>query len=318
MKITISGLILLVLFSAAPLAAQRQTQSAAESELLRYIRGESADPACGVCLSTARRHLEDSAREKLSKRAAGMAKVPAGEYKIGAEKGKGEPDELPRHAVRLDAFYLDTREVTIAEYQDFVKATRGNQPEWAKPGGKFNLETGKDKYYRRLEGLIKSCPSCPVFGVFWEDADAYCRWKNKRLPTEAEWEAAAAAGSPNKYSFGDSDADAGDFSWSETNSGEIPHKAGSKGPNALGLYDMHGNVWEWVQDFYGKTYYEGSPKKNPKGPETGRDHVIRGGSWASAADEMAVTNRASYTKANDDIGFRCAVSESDLLREPGR
>lgn len=315
MKTTISGLILhtaLALFSAAPLAAQRQDQAAAQSELLKYMRSGGADPACGACLSAANRHFEDITLKKLLKKAAGMVKVPAGEYKIGAEKGRGQQDEMPRHAVWLDAFYLDKQEVTIAEYRGFVQATGGNYPEWAKPGGKLNLETGTDKHYRRLEGLIQNCPSCPVFGVFWEDADAYCRWKGRRLPTEAEWEAAAAAGSPNKYAFGDSEADAGNFAWSEANSGEMPHKAASKGPNALGLHDMHGNVWEWVRDLYGKTFYESSPKKNPKGPESGREHVIRGGSWASAPDEMAVSNRAGYSKANDDIGFRCAVSESEL------
>ena len=310
----------LALFSPAaeaPLRAQFPGRDIARSELLKYIQGESADPACGVCLKAANSHFEDIARKKILKLTAGMAKVPAGDYKIGSEKGRGEPNEQPRHPVLLDAFYLDQREVTIAEYQEFVKATQGNHPEWAKPGGKFNLETGGEKYYRRLGGLIKSCPSCPVFGVFWEDAAAYCRWKNRRLPTEAEWEAAASAGSPNKYSFGDSEADAGDFSWNEKNSGGVPHKTGGKGPNALGFYDMHGNVWEWVQDFYGKTYYAESPRKDPKGPETGRERVIRGGSWASAPDEMAVTNRASYAKANDDVGFRCAVSESELTREPG-
>ena len=300
----------------APLSAQVSARDGAKSELLNYIQSEGANPACGVCLNAARAHLESITKEKLLKKTAGMAKVAAGDYKIGAEKGRGEPDELPRHIVSLDAFYLDKHEVTIAEYQEFVKATHGNHPEWSKPGGKFNLETGKEKYYRRVADLIANCPSCPVFGIFWEDAYAYCRWKNRRLPTEAEWEAAAAAGSPNKYSFGDSEADAGDFAWNETNSVELPHKTGTKAPSALGLYDMHGNVWEWVQDFYDKTYYTASPRKNPEGPESGREHVIRGGSWASTAEEMAVTNRASYGKANDDIGFRCAVSESALTREP--
>jgi len=317
MKTTMSGLVLysaLILFSPAPLAAQRQARSSGDSELLDYIGSESANPACGVCLNAARGHLEKVAREKILKMTAGMAKIQAGEYMIGAEKGRGEPDELPRHTVWLDAFYMDKKEVTIAEYLEFVKATSGNHPEWAKPGGKFNLETGKDPYYRRLEQLIKTCPSCPVFGVFWEDAAAYCGWKKRRLPTEAEWETAAAAGSPNKYSFGDSEADSGDFSWYEDNSAETPHKTGSKGNNALGLYDMHGNVWEWVQDFYDKTYYGNSLRKNPAGPATGRDHVIRGGSWAASTEEMAVTNRASYGKANDDIGFRCAVSENVISR----
>jgi len=154
-----------------------------------------------------------------------------------------------------------------------------------------------------------------VFGVFWEDADAYCAWKKKRLPTEAEWEVAAGAGTDTKFSFGDSDAAAGDYAWYDANSGETPHPGGTRKKNADGLYDMHGNVWEWVSDLYDKGYYAVSPKNNPTGPDAGREHAIRGGSWAASSEEMAVTNRGSYGKANDDIGFRCAAPERDV-REP--
>ena len=312
MKTTLSGLLLLstlAVFSADPLAAQRRPQSSAESELLKYMRGESADPSCVVCLNAARRHLENAAQEKILKKAAGMAKVPAGEYKIGAEKGRGEPDELPRHTVRLDAFYLDKHEVTIGEYQEFVKATQGNYPEWAKPGGKFNLETGTKNHYRPLAELIKSCPSCPVFGVFWEDADAYCRWKKRRLPTEAEWEAAAAAGSRTKYSFGDSEADAGDFSWSEKNSGEVPHKAGSKSPSALGLYDMHGNVEEWCHDWYGP--YAARAATDPVGRADGDFRVTRGGSHSTTLEFLRSANRSGTLPEDKSwlIGFRVVQAE---------
>jgi sulfatase modifying factor 1 len=304
--------LLLLALTLLPAALAAQPSAAGDSELIKYMRGENADPACGVCIKSADRFLKNLRDAALAQKTKGMALVPAGEYQIGSEPGRGDPDERPRHKIWLDAFFIDKQEVSLADYQFFVKSTRGNHPEWDKPGGKFNLETGKEKYYRRLSGLIQSCPACPVFGVFWEDAAAYCAWKKRRLPTEAEWEVAAAAGSPNKYSFGDSPADAGDFAWFADNSGETPHKGGAKGPNALGLYDMTGNVWEWVHDFYGKTYYEISLRKNPRGPDTGREHVIRGGSWASEADELGVTNRANYAKANDDIGFRCAVAERDL------
>ncbi|MDD5209490.1 MAG: SUMF1/EgtB/PvdO family nonheme iron enzyme [Elusimicrobiales bacterium] len=314
MKTTFTLLSLwLLLTGAADCFAQRASRG--DSELISYIRSGTADPACGVCLGSATKYFKERHAGELAKKTAGMALVPAGEYRIGAEKGKGEPDELPMHAVSLDAFYMDKTEVTLADYLTFAKTTGGNYPEWAKPSGKFNLETGKEKYYRRLEGLIKDCPSCPVFGIFWSDAAAYCAYKKRRLPTEAEWEAAATGGTSVKYNFRDSTADAGNFAWFAANSGELPHKTACKSPNAFGMYDMNGNVWEWVSDFYGRNYYQASPRRNPKGPETGKEHVIRGGSWASDADEMASTNRASYGKANDDIGFRCAASQKDILAE---
>lgn len=310
----INHLPLLLALLPAPAAAQRAPGG--DTELLRYIRSDKADPSCGACLKSAGEYFSRKRAAELSSKTVGMVRVPQGEYKIGSEPGKGEPDEFPRHAVYLDAFYIDAREVTIAEYLEFTRNYGGNYPEWAKPGGKYNLETGKDKYYKRLDTLLKTCFTCPVMGVLWEDADAYCRWKKRRLPTEAEWEAAAAAGSNAKFSFGDSGAEAGRHAWYDANSGEQPHPVGTKAPNALGLYDMHGNVWEWVSDYYDKAYYKSSPRTNPKGPPapaSGRTRVIRGGSWASADDELALANRASYTKANDDIGFRCAISEKEVI-----
>ncbi|HAT71839.1 MAG TPA: hypothetical protein DCS63_03390 [Elusimicrobia bacterium] len=305
----------LVLFLAAPLAAQRLSPAAAESELLNYMRGDGADPACGVCINSARRHLEDAAREKLLKKTAGMALVPGGKRRLGSPEGVGDPDERPAADIILPPFYMDKTEATIGDYAQFTRATSGNYPEWLKPGGKFNISTGSEKYYRRLEGILKACDNCPVFGVAWADAAAYCRWKNKRLPTEAEWEAAARAGSEEAYSFGNSRHAAEDFAWLETNSGEVPHPVGAKKPNKHGLSDMHGNVWEWVADLYDKAYYSRRPSRNPKGPETGQEHVIRGGSWAFDTDSARSGNRASTQKPNDDIGFRCAVSESELFAE---
>lgn len=301
---------------AVPLRALSSGGDAAKSELLEYIQSESADPACGVCLNSARHYLANIMQEKLLKKAAGMAPMPGGKYRRGSPEGLGDPDEKPVADVMLDPFYIDKTEVTIDDYTQFTRAMRGNYPEWVKPGGKFNISTGSDKYYRHLADIIKHCHNCPMFGVTWDDAAAYCRWKKKRLPTEAEWEAAARAGSNEAYSFGDSPYSAEGFAWLETNSGEVPHPVGTRKPNNYGLSDMNGNVWEWVSDFYDKNYYALRFVTNPQGPKTGREHVIRGGSWASDANSARSGNRASTRQPNDDIGFRCAVSEKELSREP--
>ena len=317
MKNILSVLLLrsgLVLLCSAPLAAQRATRSAADSELLNYIRADNSDPACGVCLNAARKHKEDAAREKPPRIPAGMASVPGGVYRLGSPEGTGDPDEKPAADIKLSSFYIDKTEVTVGAYLKFSSATAGNYPEWKKPGGKFNLETGSDKYYQHLEGITKSCPSCPVFGVTWEDAAAYCRWNKKRLPTEAEWEAAARAGSAAAFSFGNAPEDAKAYAWLESNSGAGPHPVGIKKANKYGISDMHGNVWEWVADRYDKAYYELRPSIDPQGPEKGKEHVIRGGSWDFDEDAARSGNRASTDNSNDDIGFRCAVSESEFLK----
>ncbi len=302
----------LVLATAAPLAAQTAREKAG-SELLNYIYGESADPACGVCLNAAKAHFEAKRGEELAKKTRGMALVPAGPYLLGSPEGEGDPDERPAAEIYLDAFYLDKTEVTLDEYMRFSKVTSGSYPEWAAPAGKFNLETGRDGYYRRLAPLIKACGDCPVFGVTWQNAKDYCLWKNKRLPTEAEWEAAARAGSKTPYSYGPGSA-AHAHAWIESNSGEVPRPVSKKKPNKLGFYDLHGNVWEWVADYYDKAYYPLRPKKNPEGPPAGTSRVIRGGSWSADADSGRSANRASAKAPNDDIGFRCAAALKDLLK----
>lgn len=318
MKNILSGILLRSAFVAlccAPLAAQSVSRGAAESDLLNYIRGDNAVPACGICLNSALKHLENAEQEKLLKKTAGMARVPGGIHRLGSPEGTGDPDEKPAADIKLSSFYLDKTEVTIGNYAQFTRVTGANYPEWQKPGGKFNLATGSDKYYQHLEGLTRTCPACPVFGVTWEDAAAYCRWNKKRLPTEAEWEAAARAGSSDAYSFKAPDK-AEDFAWLQTNSEKAPHRTGTRKPNKYGLSDMHGNVWEWVSDFYDKTYYAQRPYKDPQGPLKGDEHVIRGGSWDFDADSARSGNRASTDSPNDDIGFRCAVSESELSKEP--
>jgi len=304
----------LIFAGAAPLQAQfRRGQD--QSELIRYIQGRDADPSCGVCLKAAQKYFDDKKEQELAAKTAGMALIPAGRYYSGSPRTIGDPDERPAAEIQLDAFYIEQTEVTLKDYMEFVQATKSNHPEWNIPNGKFNIKTGKDAYYRRLKILISTCKTCPVFGVSWKNADAYCRWKKRRLPTEAEWEAAARAGAKEAYSFGDLPVGAGAYAWIEDNSKGIPHPVGQKKPNNYGMHDMHGNVWEWVSDVYDKTYYAKRQNKNPTGPPSGSEHVIRGGSWAGDADATRCANRVGSKSVNDDIGFRCAISQRDLARQ---
>lgn len=293
-----------------------EPDAAGTDKMLRYIRGKDADPACGACLAAGKKYLKEKRMEAVRAMTADMARIPGGEYRVGSPEGTGDPDEHPAHVVRLDAYYLDKYEVNASSYLKFTAETGGNHPEWLRPGGKFNIETGQEDYYKRLSDRLKD-GSYPVIGVGWRDAEAYCRWAGKRLPTEAEWETAARGGTETLYHFGNDERSAGEYAWTETNSGGVPHPVGSKKANGLGVHDMHGNVWEWVQDFYDAEYYQRSPRRSPQGPETGKERIIRGGSWAFDADSSRSANRASYSKANDDIGFRCAVSENELERQNG-
>ena len=230
---------------------------------------------------------------------AGMVLIPAGEFTMGRtfetpdyKKGMRPRilrDDRPAHTVRLDAYFMDAREVTQAQYEDFVQATGHRSP-----------------YHWKDDSAPDGKEDHPIHNVDWADADAYCTWQGKHLPTEAEWERAARAGEEGKrYPWGDDKPDR-DRALFNTPLG--PGPVGSHPPNAFGLHEMAGSVSEWCSDWFARTYYEHSPPENPQGPEEGMYKIIRGGSWADGPQRITVFFR-NWVRTNQrtpNLGFRCA------------
>lgn len=215
-----------------------------------------------------------------------MAMIPSGGFFMGSPGNEGGPDESPRREVYLDAFCIDKHEVTEAAYKEFSAATGRQMPEqptW-------------------------SASTYPVVNIDWDSAAAYCEAAGKRLPTEAEWEKAARGGAITRYSFGDDEKGLDDYAWYHANSGGQSHPVGLKKPNQYGVYDMAGNVWEWVADRYGANYYKTAPAENPKGPGSGQQRVLRGGSWNFFDVSPRPGDRASDfpSSRSQRGGFRCA------------
>jgi len=208
-----------------------------------------------------------------------MVYIPAGEFVMGSDTGNS--DEKPVRKVYLDAYYIDKYEVTFEQYDRFCEATNRKKPD----------DSGWGRGKR------------PAINVNWDDAVAYCAWAGKRLPTEAEWEKACREVSTGQYLF------LGEYAWYGGNSGRITSPVGTKKPNYWGIYDMHGNVWEWCSDWYGKNYYKKSPYQNPKGPDSGIYRVQRGGSWNDNGDLCRSEGRgmSNFDYGCDTVGFRCAV-----------
>jgi formylglycine-generating enzyme required for sulfatase activity/class 3 adenylate cyclase len=225
--------------------------------------------------------------------------IPAGTFMMGDDSGKG--DEKPRHQVTLDRFSMSRTEVTNKQYLAFLADTGYPRPR----------DPGYAKNY------LMEYPDLPVINVSYEDAMAFCAWASTkfnvsvRLPSEAEWEYAATAdknGAP--YAWGPLDPKTMARFKGNAPIGVRTAAKDDFPPNRFGLYNMSGNVWEWVQDYYAKDYYVTSPIRNPKGPASGTKHSIRGGSWANGDSTLRVTLRASRnpTDRNDQIGFRIVVS----------
>ena len=208
-----------------------------------------------------------------------LALLAAGKFMMGEGKD--------RHEVTLSKpFYMGVTEVTQAQYE----AVMGTNPSHFK--GATN----------------------PVEMVSWNDAAEFCKKLSEktrqavRLPTEAEWEYACRAGTTTQFCFGDDDSALGDYAWYEVNSGDTTHPVGQKKPNAWGLYDMHGNVWEWCADWYDD--YPKAPVTDPQGPPSGTYRVLRAGAWVSLPSSCRSANRNFYAPIarTNYYGFRVVAS----------
>ena len=218
-----------------------------------------------------------------------MVLIPAGEFIMG-KNSTAPSDWQPEHTIKLSSYYMDKYEVSNKQYFDFCIATNTALPQF---WGMNEFRSGPD------------FPDFPVVGISFFDAEKYANWCGKRLPTEAEWEYASRGGLVGKsFPWGDQ-VDSTKVNYWNKYKGIL--KVGSFQPNAYGLYDITGNVWEWTTDFYSDNYYAVSPSENPKGPERGRFKVIRGGSWHSGpmCVQTYYRNGLSPSWVDFGVGFRC-------------
>jgi sulfatase modifying factor 1 len=276
-----------------------------------------------------------------------MVLIPAGNFQMGspANEASRKEDEGPRHEVRVDNFYLCTTETTIelfmAYYQETVSAKKDfitTQEQQKKTDNEVDAITGPTPVYGDMTMGYDN--QHPAMGMTWHNAMTFCRWLSKntgkeyRLPTEAEWEYACRAGSTDAFGVGNDPEKLKEYAWYEKTADSETNAVGKKKSNAWGLYDMLGNVREWVADFYSADAYKQAaaktPAVNPKGPEAGQVHVARGGDYSCPAEELRCAARAFEEKwwrsgdpqipksmwwlpEMDIIGFRlaCSVKKSE-------
>jgi sulfatase modifying factor 1 len=262
-------------------------------------------------------------------RLASMSLIPAGEFAMGSADGPAY--ERPVHRVKVNSFWMDKTEVTVAQFRGFIDATK-----YVTDAEKFGWSGVFDpsaKEWAKTDGANWRRPMGPRFGeakdnepvmqVSWNDAAAFAAWAGKRLPSEAEWEYAARGGLAGKtYVWGDELTPGGKYMANFWQGSFPEHDEGRDGfaavapvgkfpPNGYGLYDMTGNVWEWCADWYSENYYGESAKENPRGPSTGEERSMRGGSWMCAANfcsnyRVAGRSHATVDSGLNNLGFRCA------------
>jgi len=243
--------------------------------------------------------------------------VLAGCFDMGDPFAEGDLNERPVHEVCVSTFRMDTHEVTNAEWAQCVGAGVCQPPTYTRSYTRPDNppETG---YYGN-----PSYDDYPVLYVDWYDANTYCEWAGKRLPTEAEWEYAARGGLPvppdtayKRYPWGDTiscddaNAERGNSSgqcWGYNGLDNDTHAVGSYPANGYGLYDMAGNLWEWVSDFYNAGYYQycvdNGIVNNPQGPETGTQGIVRGGSYNNWWEQVRVAERSQFRLDDPGWGF---------------
>ncbi|MBN1290575.1 MAG: SUMF1/EgtB/PvdO family nonheme iron enzyme [Candidatus Latescibacteria bacterium] len=281
-------------------ALSTNTPESYNSYLITYPNGHHNSEARAK-ISAFKEHeaFNEKVKLGLSAYSIRLISIPTGNFLMGSNND--DEDEKPVHKVTLDAFQMSETEVTQVQY---------------------NTLMGKNPSYN------KEYENNPVERVTWFDAITFCNKLSEklslepcynlssgdcdmtktgfRLPTEAEWEYACRSATGSEYYTGDGPRVVVGAAWFAANSAEKSHQVARKTPNAWGLFDMHGNVWEWCNDWYGKDYYGKSPENNPTGPSSGSDRVIRGGSWIENAKGCRSARRKGYNPQKDysDIGFR--------------
>lgn len=241
-----------------------------------------------------------------------MIYIPAGEFQMGCDTGNNAglaclADELPLHAVKLDAFFIDKYEVTNVEYATCVSAGFCSPPSDTK-------SRTRESYYDD-----PAFSNYPVIYVNWSKAETYCQWLGKRLPSEAEWEKAAKGVDQNLYPWGEESpncelANFNDVANSMLCFGDTNEVGGyPEGASYFGVMDMAGNVWEWVNDWYSENFYGGSSYENPINDDGSINKVLRGGGWGDNALSLRTFDRTYELDFNSsyNVGFRCAADISD-------
>ncbi len=275
--------------------AEKKRWKAAKKECEKALEIKPDDQKATELLAEVRRHLEPASTLTLDLGNGVKMEfvyIRPGKFTMGSDsdpKHNWQGVEKPKHQVEITkGFYLGKYEVTQAQYE----AVKGANPSRWKEANR------------------------PVEQVSWTDAAEFCRLMSEktrrevRLPTEAEWEYACRAGTTTDWSHGSDSANFGEWAWYNGNAGGQTHPVGQKKPNAWGLCDMHGNVYEWVSDWYDAGYYASSPGKDPTGPTAGARRLVRGGGWydASYPCRSAIRDRQPPTFRHANLGFRAAVS----------
>ena len=230
--------------------------------------------------------------------------IPAGTFTMGSAEDL--PNEAPVHKIYLDAYYIGKTEVTNAEYYPFWVASGETDSEHTPVsyGGEFGT----------WPHIAETRPNYPVIGVAYDSAVAYAKWRGMRLPTEAEWEKAARGVKARRWPWGNTfmqrikNTTIHANVWKQSGTQLQPVGTYPTGVSPYGAYDMAGNVWEWVADWYSETFYRRSPDRNPKGPAVGSRRVVKGGSWLNPEVLARCSTRIGQHPAigTSFIGFRLA------------
>lgn len=248
--------------------------------------------------------------------------IPGGTFAMGSPAGRGDPDEHPRHPVRVGSFYLGRCLVTNAQFARFLTASAPGP----RPFASLRGASVRPTEISLVEGRYLPTPGFedhPVLGVSWEGAQAYCAWAGLRLPTEAEWEYAAAGGlASSRYPWGDAPPEGRSTYGREWPDGRSPApttRVGSHAPNGFGLYDMVGNATQWTSSAYASyPYVTSDGREEPGSSRHGLLRVARGGGWHADADGLRLARRLAYPPRSTGsyfraTGFRCAKSATGAV-----